>query len=137
MWGWIWIAGIVIAITGGYLFARQRSPRLMPESRYIVTFDQHTIVVTDPAGEMRQVGWRDITRVGIRTTDEGPFLPDVFWGIHSAADEPAVVFPGGASGESELLAELQRRLPGFSNDQLMAAMGSTSNAYFLLWSGSR
>jgi len=133
MWGWIWVAGLISAVAGGYVAVRRDPRRLMPESRYVVTFDQNAIAVADPAGETRRVAWRDITRVGVRTTDDGPFLPDVFWGIHGGATEPAVVFPGGASGESELLAELQRRLPGFRNDELIAAMQSTSNAYFVLW----
>jgi hypothetical protein len=105
----------------------------MPESLYVITFDDQIIEVADPAGEIRQVGWDQITRVGIRTTDEGPFLPDAFWGIHSGGEKPVVVFPNGASGESELLAELQRRLPGFADQEVVRAMGSTSNAYFLLW----
>lgn len=125
---------MVLAIAACYLFARERPRRLLPESLYTVTFNDDVIEVSDPAGEIRRVRWDQITRVGIRTTDEGPFLPDVFWGIHAGGDEPVVVFPGGASGESELLTALQRTLPGFSNDELIAAMRSTSNAYFLLWS---
>jgi hypothetical protein len=133
VWAWFWIVGMLVAVAGCYLYARQHPPRLMPESLYVVTFDDSMVEVKDPAGEVRTVPWDQITRVGIRTTDEGPFLPDVFWGIHSGGEEPTVVFPGGASGESELLAELQRRLRGFSNDDVVAAMSCTSNAYFQLW----
>jgi len=106
----------------------------MPEHLYNVTFDEHGIVVTDPRGGTQRVAWTEMTRVAVRTTDEGPFLPDVFWELHAGGDDPAIIFPGGATGENELLAELQRRLPGFDNDQMIAAMGSADNAYFPLWS---
>lgn len=133
MWSWFWISATLVML-GWYLYTNRRPEDLMPERRYVVVFDEGTITVTFPRGEVLQVSWDEITRVGIRTTDEGPLLPDVFWGIHAGGDEPAVVFPGGATGEQELLEELQRRLSGFRNDQLLAAMRSTSNAYFLLWS---
>jgi hypothetical protein len=106
---------------------------LMPEGLCVVKFDERAIDVVYSTGERRRVEWDEITRVRIRTTDEGPFLPDVFWAIHAGGDEPVVVFPGGASGESELLVELQRKLPGFNNNALIRAMTSTSNADFLLW----
>lgn len=132
MWTWVWISIVTLVVLGWYLHASRRG-NLRPERLCVVAFDERTITVTHPRGEVQQVLWEQITRIGITTTDEGPFLPDVFWGIHAGGDEPAAVFPGGATGEQELLAELQRRLPDFRNDQLIAAMQSTSNAFFLLW----
>ncbi|MDQ3283026.1 MAG: hypothetical protein M3Q69_16625, partial [Acidobacteriota bacterium] len=46
----------------------------------------------------------------------------------------AITYDNGAAGAEELLAELQRRLGGFDNKQLAAAMLSTSNARFVVWS---
>ena len=124
----------MLVMLGGYVYASRRPQKnLMPERLFVVTFDERAITVTFPRGEVMRGLWEEISRVGIRTTDEGPFLPDVFWGIHAGGEEVAVEFPGGATGEQELLAEMQRRLPGFRNDQLIAAMQRTSNAYFLLW----
>lgn len=134
MWPWGWLVVTLLSIAALYSYLRPQPKGLIPESLYKVTFDEHAIVVTDPRGGTQRVAWTDMTRVAVRTTDEGPFLPDVFWEIHAAGDDPAIVFPGGATGENELLAELQRRLPNFDNDQMIAAMGSTDNAYFPLWS---
>ena len=74
--------------------------------------------------------------VGIRTTDEGPFLPDVFWGLHGADKKPAVVYAQGATGEPALLEALQSRLNGFDNQKVIEAMGCTDNAFFLVWEKS-
>lgn len=111
-----------------------RSGRLMPEALVHVSFDDGEIVCTHPESTVRRVAWAEITRVGLRTTSEGPWLPDVFWSIHAGHDEPAIVFPQGATGEPELLQAFQRRLPGFDDGELIRAMGTTTDRTFLLWS---
>ncbi|GAC1629612.1 MAG: hypothetical protein NVS9B10_21020 [Nevskia sp.] len=83
------------------------------------------------------MAWKDLTKVGIRTTDEGPWQPDVFWGLHAGKEEPAVVFPGGATGEQEIIKAFNARLPAFNDKELIRAMGSTSNSFFLLWEAPR
>lgn len=135
MWGWFWVAGIILAIVSAYFYRRRRAKRLMPESLFVVSFDSAGIRVSDPSGDTRAVAWERLSRVTIRTTDEGPLRPDVFWFLHESADTPSAVFPGGATGETELLAELQKRLSRFDNEQLIQAMASTSNALFVVWSG--
>lgn len=103
------------------------------EALCAITFDDRTITVRYPDGDTRAIGWDELTLVGIKTTDEGPFVADVFWGLHGPDGKPQVVYPQGATGEGELLAEMQRRLADFDNRQLIEAMGSTGNAFFVIW----
>jgi hypothetical protein len=51
----------------------------------------------------------------IYSRQSGPFVADVFWGLHGPDGEPRVVYPQGATGEGELLTEMQRRLVDFDN----------------------
>jgi hypothetical protein len=127
---------IAVVTIAAFLWWRARSP-LMPESQFIVRFDADAITVASPSGEMQSVRWTDLTRVGIRTTDDGPAQPDVFWGLHTGAEKAALVFPGGSTGEQEILAAMESRLPGFDDSQVIKAMGSTSNSYFLVWERSK
>jgi hypothetical protein len=106
---------------------------LMPEAQFVVRFDTDAITVVGPDGQTQSVRWRDLTKVGIRATDDGPWLPDVFWGLHTGEEKAALVFPGGLAGEQEVLAAMQSQLTGFDDKQVIKAMGSTSNAYFLVW----
>jgi hypothetical protein len=131
MWWLIFLAVLlVIVIVRG----NRPRPSLNPESSIVVTFDDDEIVARDRTGDSRRVPWEKISRVSIRTTGDGPFAPDVFWGIHTGPGAEAdLVFPGGATGETELLREFQRRLPDFRNDVVITAMGSATNAYFVLW----
>lgn len=110
-----------------------RPGRLMPEALVRVGFDEEEILCSYPEGAFRRLAWRDISRVDIRTTSDGPLLPDVFWGIHTGGDAAPIVFPQGATGEPELLHALQTKLPGFDNEALVQAMGSTADRSFLLW----
>jgi hypothetical protein len=130
------VVGVALAVLVWLRRARtgtRRSGRLMPEALVRVGFDEDEILCSYPEGVFRRLAWSDIRQVDIRTTSEGPFLPDVFWGIHAGGDTPPIVFPQGATGEPELLQALQRKLPGFDNEALVGAMGSTADRSFLLW----
>jgi hypothetical protein len=109
------------------------APAPLPEGDKMVTFDAAAIRVRYPDGEVRALAWEELGMVGIRTTDEGPFAPDVFWGLHARDGQPRLIYPGGAAGEGELLAEMQRRLAGFDNARLIEAMTSTGQAFFPIW----
>lgn len=127
---------IAVVAFAAFFWWRARVP-LMPESQFVVRFDADAITVVAPSGETQSVMWKDLTKVGIRTTDDGPAQPDVFWGLHTGAEKAALVFPGGSTGEQEILAAMESRLAGFDDDQVIKAMGSTSNAYFLVWEQSK
>ncbi len=69
----------------------------------------------------------------IETTDEGPFVPDVFWLLLTKDMSSGCIIPQGAAGENKLLEAMQKRLSGFNNEALIEAMGSTDNGRFLIW----
>lgn len=125
-----------LSIFYGYQFLRswnagQTSTRTTG-SPVTVAFTDATISANYGNGETRSIDWNSITKVGITTSDEGPFVEDVFWGLH-AGEEIKVAYPQGANGEQALLRAMQERLVGFDNGQVIEAMGSTSNAHFTVW----
>jgi hypothetical protein len=82
------------------------------------------------SGTRGAVRWDGVNRVVIRTTDEGPFIEDVYYLLESA--DEVIVVPQPASGCDELLDRLQK-LPGFDNEAVIAAMACTDNREFLCW----
>lgn len=74
---------------------------------------------------------QDMQSLSILTTDEGPSKPDVFWVLRSNADE--CVIPNEADLDGKLIEAFQQ-LPGFDNEVVAEAMGSTSCAEFECWS---
>lgn len=123
---------VAVAAVAALLCWRTRAAPLS-EAQFIVQSNKDAITVTAPNGEKQSVLWKDLTKVAIRTTDDGPWQADVFWGFHTGNDKPTLVFPGGATGEQELLKEMESRLHGFDDQAVIKAMGSTSNAYFIVW----
>ena len=105
----------------------------MPEALYRVVCDNTGVVLSDPKGVKSMIAWGSLSKVTVRTTDEGPLNPDVFWELSTDDASPAVTYPGGATGEGACIAVYQSRLKGFSDKELVRAMGSTQNASFVLW----
>ena len=101
-----------------------------PDLKDRVSFDDQKIMRQMPDGRIESVRWDDLVEVGIVTTDEGPFTDDIFWILKGRSGNCAV--PSEADGMKELLFRLQQ-LPGFNNDAVIEAAGSTSNASFQCW----
>lgn len=98
--------------------------------RVIVTGD--SVTRFRPDGVQESVRWDDLVEVGILTTDEGPWSEDVFWLLLASDLKSGCAVPQGAEGADKLLEVLQR-LPGFDNEAVIKAMGSTSDAKFVCW----
>ena len=107
-----------------------KRPALDPGSRFVVTISEKGVSCQRPHGEKESVDWVDVNAVLIKTTDEGPFLPDVFWVL--VGDKGGCVIPQGATGEKALMERL-RTLVGFDNEAVIKAMQCAENQGFLCW----
>ena len=109
-------------------FAFNRDPDV--EAKWIVNVSERDVSTVRPDGMVESLAWNDLKAVAIETTDEGPYVMDVFW--YLVGEHGGCVVPNGATGVPELLKRLQT-LPGFDNAALCNAMASTANAKFILW----
>ena len=101
-------------------------------SKVSLAFDDEAITASFADGTRKMVRWAELTKVVIVTTDEGPFVEDVFWGLY-AGDDVKMAYPQIVEGSRPLLAAMQERLEGFDNEAVITAMGSTDNARFTVW----
>lgn len=76
------------------------------------------------------MAWNELIGIAVETTDEGPFVKDVWW--HLATKYGVLTYPSEAMGTGELLKRLQK-IPTFNNERLIQAMSSTSNQTLILW----
>ena len=107
-------------------------PACAPEAAVCVSHDDRIITVRQPDGREEHISWADMARVVIQTTDAGPFTADLFWLLEDK-DGHGPTIPMGATGEGELLKDMQRRLEAFDNMMVVEAMGSTEMARFVVW----
>lgn len=82
-------------------------------------------------GKVEAVAWKDLVEVEIVTTDEGPFVDDVFF-LLVGADGSGCCVPQGVPGSEGLLDRLQG-LPEFDNGKVIEAMGCAENGRFVCW----
>ena len=95
-----------------------------------MVFDDVKVTRTLRDGREETLLWSDLEEVALITTDEGPIMGDVFWTLLGTTS--GCLVPCEADGTKELLVRLQR-LPGFKNEVIVQAMGSTENAKFVCW----
>ena len=108
-----------------------RRRRLFPESQVLVTIEDEVVRCTWPGQEPATLSLDQLSRVLIKTTDDGPFACDLFWILEGRSGTPITV-PKGATGEDDLVAYLVE-LDGFDHMRMIVAMGSTSNNLFECW----
>jgi hypothetical protein len=121
-------AGLALLLVAAALFRRSR-PRLqrMPQ----VQLSEEGVSTVDGAGKRTHLAWSHLTEVGILTTSDGPWTEDVYVVLKDDGGQSCLVPHARAS---ELLKRLLR-LPGFDHEKFIAAMGSTSEARFVCWTG--
>lgn len=99
-------------------------------TRQHVRFDDDRIIRMLGDAEYESVRWDELRAIEIKTTNEGPFVDDVFWVLH--AEEGGCVLPSETEGMDVLLSRLQQ-LPGFDDHAVIEAMGCTDNDQFPVW----
>ena len=100
-----------------------------PPERPTVEFDDDG-VTSRRGAVVEHVRWAELAEVRILTTDDGPLADDVFFVLVAGAG--GCMVPQGAGGCDALLRRLQE-LPGFRNESVIEAMGSTEFREFLCW----
>ena len=124
------VPGITALIVRGAASRMRSSGRSVAEQISVaVTSDGVTVVRSGAAAA--GVRWSQLVEVAVVTTSAGPLADDVFVMLR-VADRSSCLVPNPVATE---LVRWLVRLPGFDHDKFIAAMGSTSEASFVCWTG--
>ena len=93
-------------------------------------FDGKTIRFKRPFSRCVSVRIVDLDEIGVETTDQGPFVEDVFWilkqgKMHIRIGEPHPIF--------KMLMDSFGSLEGFDWQPFVEAQSCTDNRYFICW----
>ena len=113
----------------GFTKSRKLSAKV-DEKAWNVDLRDGFLRVTTPAHKRAKIRMDDVIGIAIETNDSGPWGSDVIW--HVTDGNLSVHFPMGATGEEVILSAFQR-LPGFDNQAMINAMGSTLNDIFVVY----
>jgi hypothetical protein len=116
---------------GLFDFLKRGEKRTNPEDSFNVTITDESVTVEHPQRAKEQIKWTEIESIKIITTDEGPFLPDVW--IALLGRESGCMIPQGAKGYDEIY-NMISKYEHFNFENVIAAMSSTDNQEFLVWS---
>jgi hypothetical protein len=102
-----------------------------PAETLSVAVTSKGVTVSRPGTPPGHVGWDQLVEVVVVTTSAGPREDDVFL-VLRGADGGSCLVPNPVAKE---LVPWLLRLPGFDHEKFIAAMGSTSEAAFVCWTG--
>ena len=122
-------AGGALLLLAGVLFFHRAPPHL--RQRPEIQLSGEGVSAVDGRGTRMHVAWSGLVEVGILTTSDGPWGEDVYVVLKDGGGAFCAVPHALAS---ELLKRLLR-LPGFDHEKFIAAMGTTSEAKFVCWTG--
>ena len=108
----------------------EASPALPSASSLRIVIDDQGTRCEYPDGNVEAVRWDEMRKVAIITTDEGPFVEDVYFALFGTNGGCAV--PSSAP-ESQALLERLQQLPGFNNQAVTDAMCCADNQEFVCW----
>jgi hypothetical protein len=112
--------------------AARKMPRSGPAPEPVsVAVTSQGVTVSRPGRSPGRVGWDQLVEVAVVTTSAGPLEDDVFV-VLRGADGGSCLVPNPVA--KELVPRLLR-LPGFDHEKFITAMGSTSEAAFVCWTG--
>ena len=109
---------------------KKKEERKQPEDCYEISITDEHVKVEHPKGDIEQIKWNEIEKISIVTTDEGPFLPDVW--LILMGNEKGCSMPQGAPKYDEVY-DIISKYEGFDFEQVIKAVTSTDNAKFELW----
>lgn len=81
-------------------------------------------------GTVESVKWDELKKITIVTTDQGPYVEDVFFVLE--AEKGGTIVSQEWACKISLLERLAE-FPGFDNEAVIRAMGCTDNNSFLCW----
>lgn len=100
-----------------------------PGGSFSLIITEHEIACEHPERERESVPWDEITEIMLVTTDEGPFLPDM-WFVFMGKSKGCSV-PSEAKGIDLLWDEIKKRFNNFNYDAVIQA--GTDNDQKILW----
>ena len=124
-WG-LTVAGVSMVIAG----VRQARFPAGSGGAGVIELDERQLTYFSPGGG-GAVSLDDLLKIAIRTTDQGPFVSDMFWEWTDGSGQTLAI-PSDAEGSDQIFDALSA-LSGVNYEAIMKASGEVTQNYFVIW----
>lgn len=112
------------------IFGKKAKKTVQHEDLFDVEVTDVYIKVSHPNRPAEQIKWEDIEEIKIATTDEGPFLPDVWLLLIGKGHGCSI--PQGSKGW-DIVYDIVSKYDGFHFENAIRAATCTETQWFDLW----
>lgn len=98
-----------------------------------IAVDEQGLKAIADEGELVAVAWDEVLKIGILTTDQGPFEDDLLWMFFYRDQDHVLAVPASALDAAPDFFDHLKRFPGLDYDKITEASSSTDFAKFVLW----
>ncbi|MFT5592569.1 MAG: hypothetical protein ACI8SR_000928 [Oceanicoccus sp.] len=114
-----------------YLFLRKFTTYELNYIKPIFSYTGEQGIYNNGESELT-FNWRDVVNVEIITTDQGPFVDDLWW-VFFLSDDSYIPISGNAEGCNDLIDCIVNQLGEPDWHQIIESSGSCENASFKVW----
>ncbi len=120
---------IILFVVGSMKNKKNEVWETTPGGPYTLILSEDEIACEHPKRKRESIRWDQIVEIRLVTTDEGPFLPDMWYVFIGKTGGCSV--PSEAKDFDPLWDEIKNRFDGFNYDAIIEA--GTDNAQKTLW----
>ncbi|MCX2779118.1 hypothetical protein [Microbulbifer thermotolerans] len=117
----------------GFFLNKLIFSRKMKENTPVFELTENGATFGFPKASKEEIIWSNVSKIEIVTSDEGPWSEDLWWVIFQEDCEEPTLMPGGTENINAIFNVLETQFSGASMENIIKAMGSTSNAKFAVW----
>jgi len=145
---WPQISGLVATISvylfiNGVIYRRILFRKQFEKNTPVFEVTDEYGVITYPEDTPEKIEWALVNQIEIVTSSHGPFAEDFWWLFYLSGQDEPVSVPQGVRDQNghydsvqKIHKILEAKFAGFDFDQIRQAIGSTSEAKFLVWSSN-
>jgi hypothetical protein len=86
-----------------------------------------------PSEDGHKIPWRNVEKIEIFTSDDGPWSEDLWWLFYLKDREDPIDVPNGSKGITKIFDVLKSQFDNANMEEIANAIGSTNVAVFEIW----
>lgn len=112
-----------------YMLGRKR----IVENTPILEVNEEEGHIFFPGEEGHKIPWKNVEKIEIFTSDDGPWSEDLWWLFYLKDREDPIDVPNGSKGIAKIFDVLKSQFDNAKMEEIAKAIGSTNVAVFEIW----